>query len=178
MDAHQGDGKGPQNNAATDVACNPRAGEAKDGKNDREYKCTGKRRPEEDDGDLLEPWVEWIRRITHNVENNLKRLNIKTWMEQARKRKWRFAAELYSGRGEQKWTHLARQWNPQLHHDGTRPTAHRNPTRPNLRWTDELHNFVRDNVHPERTWSEVCSNPEFWTTHESIFFINRESELT
>jgi hypothetical protein len=133
--------------------------------------------PEEDDGDLLEPWVEWIRRVTHNVENNLKRLNIKTWMEQARKRKWRFAAELYSGRGEQKWTHLARQWNPQLHYDGTRPTAHRNPTRPNLRWTDELHNFVRDNVRPEQVWSEVCSNPEFWTTHESNF-INRESELT
>ena len=62
---------------------------------------------EEDDKDLLEPWVEWIRRVTHNVENNLKRLNIKTWVEQGRKRKWRFAAELYSGREEQKWSHLA-----------------------------------------------------------------------
>ena len=133
--------------------------------------------PEEDDRDLLEPWVEWIQRVTHNVENILKRLNIKAWVEQARKRKWRLAAELYSGRGDQKWTHLALQWNPQMHYDGIRPTARRAPARPNLRWTDELHNFVRDNVRPERTWSEVCSNPEFWTTHESNF-INRESELT
>ena len=125
--------------------------------------------PEEDDIDLLEPWVEWIRRVTHNAENNLKRFNIKTWVEQARTRKWRLAAELYSGRGEQKWTHLALQWNPQMHYDGTRPTARRTPTRPNLRWTDELHNFIRDNMRIERTWSEVCSDPEFWKRYESCF---------
>ena len=127
----------------------------------------------EDNRDTLEPWVEWIRRVTHSVENNLKRLNIKTWAEQGRKRKWRFATELYSGRGEQKWTHLALQWNPQVHYDTNRLTARRNPTRPDLRWTDELQNFVRDHVRPERTWSEVCSDPEFWKMHEKYFVNER-----
>ena len=42
----------------------------------------------------LEPWVDWIKRVTHNVEDTLERLKIRTWNEQARKRKWRFAAEL------------------------------------------------------------------------------------
>ena len=124
---------------------------------------------EEDDGDLLEPWVEWIQRVTHNMENNLKRLNIKIWVEQARKRKWKFAAELYSGSGERKWTHLALEWNPQVHHDTVRPTARRNPTRPNLRWTDELHNFVKKRLSPARVWNEVCPNPDFWIECEDQF---------
>ena len=125
--------------------------------------------PEEDSRDEVEPWVEWIQRVTHSVENNLKRLNIRTWVEQARKRKWRFAAELYSGLGERKWTHLALEWNPQVHHDTIRPTARRNPTRPNIRWTDELHNFVKNNLRPKRAWSEVCTNPDFWKNCEDQF---------
>jgi hypothetical protein len=125
--------------------------------------------PEEDSRDELEPWVEWIKRVTHNVENNLKRLKIRTWVEQARKRKWKFAAELYSGSGERKWTHLALEWNPQVHHDTVRPTARRNPTRPNLRWTDELHNFVKKRLSPARVWNEVCPNPDFWIECEDQF---------
>ena len=124
---------------------------------------------EEDSRDVLEPWVEWIQRVTHSVENNLKRLKIRTWVEQARKRKWRFAAELYSGPGEQKWTHLALKWNPQVHHDTIRPTARRNPTRPNVRWTDELHNFVKNILRPEQVLNEVCSNPDFWKNYEDQF---------
>ena len=125
--------------------------------------------PEEDSRDELEPWAEWIQRVTHNVENSLRRLRIRTWVEQARKRKWKFAAELYSGTGERKWTHLALEWTPQIHHDTIRPTARRNPTRPNLRWTDELHNFVKNNLRPERVWNEVCSNPDFWKKCEDQF---------
>ena len=125
--------------------------------------------PEEDSRDELEPWAEWIQRVTHNVENSLRRLKIRTWVEQARKRKWKFAAELYSGTGECKWTHLALEWNPQIHHDTIRPTARRNPTRPNLRWTDELRNFVKNNLRPERAWNEVCSSPDFWKKCEDQF---------
>ena len=125
--------------------------------------------PEEDSRDELEPWVEWIKRVTHNVESSLKRLKIKTWVEQAKKRKWRFAANLYSGGGEQKWSHVALEWSPPIHHDTIRPTARRNPTRPNLRWTDELHNFVKNNLRPERCWNEVCSDPNFWKKCEDQF---------
>ena len=124
----------------------------------------------EEDG--LETWVDWIRRVTHSVENNLKKLKIKPWIEQARKRKWRFAAELYSGGGEQKWTHLALRWNPQVHSDALRPTARRKPTRPNMRWTDELRAYVRENVRPPQEWNDVCPNPDFWKVHESRY-INR-----
>ena len=125
--------------------------------------------PEQDSRDMLEPWIEWIKRVTHNVESSLKQFKIRTWVEQARKRKWKFAAELYSGCGERKWTHLALEWNPQIHHDPARPTARRNPARPNLRWTDELHNFVKNRLRPTRTWNEVCPNPDFWKRCEDQF---------
>ena len=88
---------------------------------------------------VLEPWVDWIRRVTHNFEDTLERLKIRTWNEQARKRKWRFAAELHSGDGEQKWS----RWNSQLHSDARRSNARRKPARPNSRWTDELQNFYK-----------------------------------
>ena len=88
---------------------------------------------QDDDGDELEPWVDWIRRVTHNAENTLQKLKIRTWIEQARKRKWRFAAELFSGDGEQKWSHAALEWNPQVHYDTPKPSARRKPTRPKLR---------------------------------------------
>ena len=124
--------------------------------------------------DELEPWVDWIRRVTHNVENSLQRLRIRTWIKQARQRKWRFAAELFSGQGEQKWSHMALEWNPQLHYDAPRPSARRRPARPNLRWTDELRNHVKDRLRPEQEWNDVCSNPDFWKHHESTF-INRDA---
>ena len=108
----------------------------------------------------LEPWVDWIRRVTHNVEDTLERLKIRTWNEQARKRKWRFAAELHSGSGEQKWSHVALRWNPQLHSDALRSTARRKPTRPNLRWTDELQNFYKKYLRPGQEWNDVSSDPD------------------
>ena len=126
-----------------------------------------------DDGDELEPWVEWIRRVTHNVENTMQKLKIRTWIEQARKRKWRYAAELFSGDGERKWSHVALEWNPQVHYDPPRPSARRRPTRPKLRWTDELRNHIKDRLRPEQAWDDVCSNPDFWKLHESTF-INHE----
>ena len=127
---------------------------------------------QETEEDELETWVDWIRRVTHSVENSMKKLKIRPWIEQARKGKWKFAAELYTGSGEQKWTHVALKWNPQIHSDAPRPTARRKPTRPNLRWTDELRTYVKEQVRPVQEWNDVCLSPDFWKMHESRY-INR-----
>ena len=128
--------------------------------------------PVEDNTDDLEPWLDCIKRVTHSVENSLQTLRIKTWVEQARKRKWKWAAEIYSGVGEKKWTHIALEWHPQIHSDLPRPQARRRPARPNARWTDELRNFFTS-LQSERQWKDVCSNPDYWKTHESDF-VNRD----
>ena len=125
-----------------------------------------------DDEDVLEPWVDWIRRVTHSVEYRMEKLKIKPWIEQARKRKWRFAAELYSGNGERKWSHIALEWNPQIHFDARQSSARRKPTRPNLRWSDELRNYAKDYLRPGQSWNDVCPDAQFWKTHETNF-INR-----
>ena len=124
---------------------------------------------QEAEEDVLETWVDWIRRVTHSVENSLQRLRIKPWIKQARSRKWKFAAELFSGNGEQKWTQIALKWNPQVHSDALRPTARRKPTRPNLRWTDELRNYVKEHLRPQQEWNDISPNPDFWKMHESNF---------
>ena len=38
----------------------------------------------EDTDDQIEPWVDWIRRVTHSAEASLRRLHIKNWVEQMR----------------------------------------------------------------------------------------------
>ena len=139
---------------------------------DEEHKSEdsdGSEHVQDDDGYELEPWVDWIRRVTHDVENSLQKLKIRTWIEQAKKRKWKFAAELFSGTGERKWSHIALEWNPQIHSDAPRPPARRKPTRPNLRWTDELRKYVKDHIRPTQQWNAVCSDPDFWKSHENRF---------
>jgi hypothetical protein len=59
---------------------------------------------EENDKDDLEPWVDWIKRVTHSAESSLETLKIKTWVEQARRRKWKWAAKLLSEPGERRWS--------------------------------------------------------------------------
>ena len=129
----------------------------------------------DDPEDVLEPWIDWIRRVTHNAEENLQRLKNRTWIEQARTRKWRFAADLFSSSGDRKWSHIALQWNPQVHFDAPRPAARRKPTRPNLRWTDELRNYAKEHLRPELEWNDVCADPDFWKNHEHYFITRNVS---
>ena len=56
---------------------------------------------EDDDGDDdamddLEPWVDWIKRCTHDVEARLKKLKLDDWTTMQKRRKWRWAGKLYS----------------------------------------------------------------------------------
>ena len=109
-------------------------------------------REEEDDRDELEPWVDWIKRVTHNAESSLEKLRIKTWVEQARRRKWKWAAKLLSEPGEQKWSQIILDWNPQVHFDAPKPSARRRPGRQNMRWADELKNYVKNHA-PGKQWN-------------------------
>ena len=52
--------------------------------------------PPEDPRDDLEPWVEWIQRVTHHIEERVKRQGMRSWVEEARLRKWKWAQSLYA----------------------------------------------------------------------------------
>ena len=122
----------------------------------------------EDRHDELEPWVDWIKRVTHSVENSLEKLKIKTWVEQARRRKWRWAQKTYC-EGKHKWTDAVLMWNPQVHFDPPKPTARRKQAAPKKRWTDELEHFVQNLSQANTTLKDVCADPNFWVTYEKDF---------
>ena len=81
----------------------------------------------------LETWTDWIKRVTQSAEENLERLRIRTWVEQARRRKWRWASKLYCGTEPDRWTSMVLEWNPQVHFDHPKPTARRKQAGPKKR---------------------------------------------
>jgi hypothetical protein len=123
--------------------------------------------PPEDPRDDLEPWVEWIKRVTHNVEERVRQLGIKSWIEEARLRKWKWAQNLYAGDYAERWATRALHWNPQVHFDRPKPAARRRPTRPNLRWIDDIVKVSREAS--DGATDEVLRRLEFWTQYQDLY---------
>ena len=123
--------------------------------------------PAEDPRDELEPWVDWIRRITHHVEERLKQLEMRTWVEEARLRKRKWARKLFTGEHSERWSTRALHWNPQIHFDRPKPSARRRPTRPNLRWLDDIVKISRESsdLAPE----EVLGHLDFWMQYQDSY---------
>ena len=117
----------------------------------------------------VEPWADWIKRVTHSAEESLEKLKIKTWVEQARRRKWRWAEKLYCGTDQTKWANAVLAWNPQVHFDPPRPATRRRQAGPKKRWTDELEHFVRGLPQRHTTLKDVCTDPNFWKTYEKDY---------
>ena len=47
----------------------------------------------------LEPWVDWIRRSTHEAERRMKELKLEDWVSLHRRRKWRWARKVATSQG-------------------------------------------------------------------------------
>ena len=123
--------------------------------------------PPEDPRDNLEPWVEWIKRVTHDVEARIKRLGIRNWIEEARLRKWKWAQSLYVGERSERWSTKALHWNPQEHFDRPKPAARRRPTRPNLRWLDDIVKICHEVSNDAA--DGVLMRHEFWTRYQDRY---------
>ena len=90
----------------------------------------------------LEPFVEWIRRCTHDAEEHMKKLKLDDWITLQKQRKWRWAGRL--ARLESfDWTTAALDWDPTL---DINLAARRRPGRPRTRWTDDTAPFAGLNV--------------------------------
>ena len=123
----------------------------------------------EDERDNLEPWVDWIKRVTHRAEASLRKIQIEDWVQQARKRRWAWAAKVYCDLPENRWSRIALLWDPQVHYDRPKPSTHRRAARPNLRWSDEFVKISRSVVAPEVSWNEVSTNKQFWSSYMDKF---------
>ena len=119
--------------------------------------------------DNLEPWVDWIKRVTHSVEASLKRLKIKNWVEQAREKKWKWAAKMWAENTNEKWSTISLLWDPQVHFDAPRPSTRRRPARPNTRWSDDIVKATQSISSRQDAQSELWRDPHFWRQHEEIY---------
>ena len=88
--------------------------------------------------------MDWIKRVTYHVEERVKKLGMRSWTEEARLRKWKWAQNLHAGENTERWAVKALHWNPQVHFDRPKPAARRRPTRPNVRWLDDIMKVSRD----------------------------------
>ena len=113
--------------------------------------------------DELEPFVDWIKRVTHSAEERLRNLNMRGWVEAARLKKWSWAQNLYTNKTSEQWSTRALHWNPQIHYDRPKPAARRRPTRPSTRWLDDVSKIRREIANAAT--EEVLGQEDFWTQY-------------
>ena len=118
--------------------------------------------------DGLESWRDWIQRTTHQVEEHLDTLNIESWLHQARRRKWAWAARVVN-LPEDRWANRLMKWNPQLHIEGLVSRRGRRQARPRARWEDELVAFVRNIVPSGDHWTTLAMDERRWSDLADAF---------
>jgi hypothetical protein len=137
----------------------------------------------------LEPWADWIKRSTHEVEERMKRLKLDDWVSIQRQRKWKWAEKLALCK-DPTWTTIALQWDPTV---DPRLKARRRPGRPKTRWADDIYKFIHEDtatittsttsstnisdkqLPPQSTsptpldnevWLQRAKDKKFWDAHE------------
>ena len=122
---------------------------------------------EEGDENLLEPWVDWIRRTTHYVEEQLESTNIKDWVSQARVRKWRWCAKVLRSTDD-RWTYSALKWDP-----ACEKKSGRSQGRPATRWEDDIQKFIQAYYGAEHlsleAWSSTALDAPTWQLLEKDY---------
>ena len=87
----------------------------------------------------LEPWVDRLRRCTHQAETHIKKLNLDAWITLQGRRKWRWVARFANTEAEA-WTTQALRWDPTL---DTQHNTRRRQGRPKTRWTDDIYHYIQ-----------------------------------
>jgi len=137
--------------------------------------------PSRQDNDF-EPWIDWLRRCTHNAEQKMRSLGMEDWVSTQRRRKWRWAQRVATDTFD-KWTLKAALWDPTL--DATH-NPRRRPGRPVTRWVDDIvghltRSTTKHNTNePQMTetnnerlqWFDVAQDNKTWLDLEDSY-VNR-----
>ena len=114
----------------------------------------------------LEPWIDWIKRVTQQLEAHMNNLQIDSWIVTWRRKVWRYAARV-AAMSPDKWASKVLTWRAE---EDARARGRR-PGRPQLRWSDEINSFLRDRGHhSEGTgWLVHACEHDLWSSLEDIF---------
>ena len=86
-----------------------------------------------------EDWIEYIKRLTKEAEEHMKKMKIPCWNETHRRLKWRMARRIVS-LPEERWTKKIFDWHPGR--DDTIKTRSL-VGRPKRRWEDDINEFFK-----------------------------------
>ena len=100
------------------------------------------------DDDGLEAWVDWIRRVTAEVEHEREKCGIKSWESQQRLRKLRWAGHV-ARMSVHRWASVLLFWQPTVAIQAQRKRGH-----PCKRWVDDLEALG--------DWTEMALDRERW----------------
>ena len=105
---------------------------------------------------MMEPWGEWLKRVTRQAEQQLKRINIETWTQSARKQKWRFISSV-ANMNHDKWTTKTAFWEP----TATTAKAKRAEGHPRKRWIDDINKYLEQQQVHNNAWT-LSRNKNMW----------------
>ena len=108
-----------------------------------------------------ESWQEWIRRTTNLASEAAKKAGVVDWVEEQRRRKWRWAGHV-ARRDDGRWSHRLLSWEPAL--------GRRSWGRPVLRWEDPLSRFARTKG---ESWQKAARDRNKWSAWEDEFAAQR-----
>ena len=124
---------------------------------------------EEEGEEEEETWVEWIRRATRGVEDQLRKLQIDDWVVAQRKRKWQWAGHV-ARRVDGRWSAELLVWMPPGGRLQGETGKGRKRGHPKRRWEDCINNFFATKFDMGGVrWMDLAQNREEWAGHESAF---------
>jgi hypothetical protein len=90
-----------------------------------------------EDGDELEPWLEWIQRATHTIEEHYARIKLDDWVVAQRRRQHRWAGHV-ARRDDDRWPARLLNWLPEGGRRQGGEGRGRKQARPRRRWVNTL----------------------------------------
>ena len=103
-----------------------------------------------------EPWVDYVRRTAHLVDDLAAKAGVESWVRTSRRRKWRLGGCL-ARVNDDRWSWKVLSWVP---------PSQRSRQRPRTRWSDSLAQFAGGN------WCEVACDLAQWSALEEGFVEN------
>jgi hypothetical protein len=110
----------------------------------------------------LESWTAWIQRTTRDVEEYFRGMGGEDWIEEQRRRKWRWAGHT-ARRCDERWSRALLDWTP---------SGHRRKGHPHKRWNEDLVNYFKVNLDekgPIDSWKHQAIDRDIWKEFEIDF---------
>jgi len=119
----------------------------------------------------LESWTDWIQRVTREVEDWNRKLEIEPWLELCRRRKHQWAGHI-ARRTDGRWSLRIMDWQPEVgwRHGGT--GRGRRHARPKRRWQDEFQEHIQTLTgDAEVHWRFCTGDRSSWKDLEDDFAV-------